>query len=258
MRILLSNDDGIDAPGLAALERHFQGIGEVWVVAPKHPQSAKSHALTMHKGIAIEQQGERRFAISGTPVDTVYVATHSLMGAKPDLVVSGINRGANIGQDVHYSGTVAAAREGVLQGIPALAVSLHVDFSDPIDGHHWDTAGRLARRVASEVLERGLPQDTILNLNVPDVPFSNVHGIRACALGKHHYEALVDRRDDLRGGSYCWLGGPHSDFGPDKNSEGHFVEDGWASLVPLTVQVTATEMIKALAEWNAVDSVQAK
>ena len=258
MRILLSNDDGIDAPGLAALERHLEGLGEIWVVAPKHPQSAKSHALTMHKGLSIEQHAERRFAIAGTPVDTVYVATHDLMGGKADLVVSGINRGANIGQDVHYSGTVAAAREGVLLGIPSLAVSLHVDFSKSIDSHHWNTAGALARRVAGEIVERGLPSDTILNLNVPDIPLETVRGIRACALGKHHYEALVDRRVDPRGGTYCWLGGPHSDFGPDRNTEGRFVEEGWASLVPLTVQVTATSMIGALAEWSAVDSAQSE
>ena len=131
LRILISNDDGIDAPGLRALEVALEGLGEIWVVAPATGQSAKSHALTMHEPLEIQERGPRRLAVTGTPADSVYVAVHRVLTDLPDIVVSGINRGANIGEDVHYSGTVAAAREGVLLGVSALAVSLHVDFKEP-------------------------------------------------------------------------------------------------------------------------------
>jgi len=258
MRILLSNDDGIDAPGLKALEKHLATLGEVWVVAPEAQQSAKSHALTMHKSIRISQRGERRFAVGGTPVDSVYVARHRILPGTPDLVVSGINRGANIGEDVHYSGTVAAAREGVLLGFKAIAVSLHVDFSKPIDTHHWDTAGVLARKLAADVLERGLPSGCLLNLNVPDLPESSLRGVKACSLGHHFYDPLVEERSDPRGGRYFWLGGSHANFGPREPSEGHFVEQGWASLSPLTVQVTERSLLEDLGGWASVDSVHSE
>jgi 5'-nucleotidase len=253
-RILLSNDDGIQAPGLAALEKALQGLGELWVVAPAEPQSAKSHALTLHKSVKISQHGTRRFAVRGTPVDSVYAGIHRLLPGPPDLVVSGINRGANIGEDVHYSGTVGAAREAVLQGYPAIAVSLHVDFAHPIESHNWKTAGEQVRRLAEEVIQRGLAPNCLLNLNVPDVPPAACKGIKACALGHHFYAPLVEERPDPRGDGFFKLGGPHMDFGPQQSSEGHLVESGWASLSPLTVRVTDHAVLNDLVGWLAVDS----
>jgi 5'-nucleotidase len=258
MRILLSNDDGIEAPGLAALERSLLGLGELWVVAPADPQSAKSHALTLHKHVKISEHGPRRFAVHGTPADSVYTAIHHILPGPPDLVVSGINRGANIGEDVHYSGTVAAAREAVLQGYPALAVSLHVDFSWPIASHNWNTAGVQAKRLVKELLVRGLAPNCLLNLNVPDIPLEACKGIKSCALGHHFYGALVEERPDPRGAGFYKLGGPHSNFGSQNPSEGHFVEAGWASLSPLTVRVTDRAVLKELAQWESVDSFHAE
>ena len=255
IRILLSNDDGIDAPGLAALEAVLGDFGEVWVVAPAAQQSAKSHALSMHKPLQVEQRGVRRYAVGGTPVDSVYVAVHSLLPDPPDLVVSGINRGANIGEDIHYSGTVAAAREGVLLGVPAIAFSLHVDFSRPSEAHHWETATLVAQRVIGESLRNPFPRDCVLNVNVPDVPRSALEGIRACEQGHHFYEPLVDLRRDPRGKTYCWLGGAHSNFGEGVDSEGHLVEEGWATISPLTVRVTDHAALNAISAWDGLGSL---
>ena len=255
MRILLSNDDGIDAPGILALERALASIGEVWTVAPAAQQSAKSHALSMHKPVRVEPRGERRFAVAGTPADSVYVAVHHLLPEKPDLVLSGINRGANIGQDVHYSGTVAAAREGVLLGIPALAVSLHVDFARDVSLHHWETGVWAALELIKEGRKKGFPEEAILNINAPDVPVGDLKGLQACELGHHFYEALVDSRRDPRGGNYCWLGGPHANFGDSPNSEGHLVEQNWATVVPLSVRVTHRGVLEQLQGWSGVSSI---
>lgn len=255
MRILLSNDDGIEAPGILALERELSAFGEVWTVAPATQQSAKSHALSMHKPLRVESRGERRFAVAGTPADSVYVGYHKLLPAKPDLVISGINRGANIGQDIHYSGTVAAAREGVLLGVPAIAVSLHVDFSRPVSSHHWESAAWAALLMVKEGQKRGFPAEAILNINVPDLPVEELKGLRACEMGEHFYEALVDDRVDPRGGRYCWLGGPHSDFGGTPESEGHLVEQGWATVVPLSVKVTHRGALEQLRGWSGVSSL---
>jgi 5'-nucleotidase len=257
-RILISNDDGIEAPGLAALEEAMAGLGEVWVVAPADPQSAKSHALTLHKNVQLFQHGPQRFSVGGTPADSVYVGIHHVMPAPPDLVISGINRGANIGEDVHYSGTVAAAREGVLQGYKAIAVSLHVDFSRPIESHNWTTAGQQARRLAAEVLEREIGENCLLNLNVPDIPLDALKGIKACALGHHFYSPLVEEREEPFGKGFYKLGGEHSNFGPDVPSEGHFVEAGWASLSPLTVRVTDRTVLETLGDWQSVDSIHSE
>lgn len=257
-RILISNDDGIDAPGLAALEKALTGLGEIWVVAPADPQSAKSHALTLHKTVKLSEHGPRRFSVGGTPADSVYVGIHRVMPGPPDLVISGINRGANIGEDVHYSGTVAAAREGVLQGYKAIAVSLHVDFSKSIESHNWSTAGAQARRLAAEVLQREVGANCLLNLNVPDIPLKELKGIKACALGHHFYSPLVEERQESSGKDFYKLGGEHADFGPVNPSEGHFVEAGWASLSPLTVRVTDRAVLKTLSQWESVDSVHSE
>jgi 5'-nucleotidase len=212
----------------------------------------------MHKPLRVDVCGERRFAVEGTPADAVYVAIHSLLPERPDLVVSGINRGANIGQDVHYSGTVAAAREGLLQGIPAVAVSLHVDFSRPESSHHWEAAAWAAQQIIREGLKRGFPTDAILNINAPDIPREELKGLQACELGHHVYEFLVDERQDPRGGRYCWLGGPHSNFGATPRSEGHLVEEGWATVVPLEVQVTHHKVLAQLRGWSGIGLLESE
>ena len=250
MRILLSNDDGIDAEGIKAMEEALREFAEVWVVAPISEQSAKSHALTMHKPLRVEQRDSHHFAVGGTPVDCAYMAIHHFLPEPPDLVVSGVNRGANLGDDIHYSGTVAAAREACLLGYPALAVSLHIDFSVPNPRLYWETVTPIACHVAKKIHEEKLPPATLVNLNVPNIPPEQLKGLRTASVGKHHYHALVDERKDPRGKSYFWLGGLHHQFGGEPNTDGHLVEQGYAAMSPIGTDVTRTNMLGRLSGWE--------
>ena len=195
--ILVTNDDGVHAPGLAALAEAMEPLGEVWVVAPEREQSACGHALTLHRPLRPHQWGERRFAVNGTPSDCVNLGVLGFLPERPVLVASGINHGSNLGDDVTYSGTVSAAMEGTLLGVPSIAVSL-------MDGGDVATAGRVARLVAMRVLVEGLPAKTLLNVNVPrETP----RGIRFTRLGHRVYSGKVVEQNDPRGRIHYWLGG---------------------------------------------------
>lgn len=244
MRILLTNDDGIDAPGLAALERALAGLGELWVVAPQKEHSAQSHAFTMHKPLRARPQGERRFACSGTPADCSYLGSHGLLPEPPDLVVSGINRGANLGYDVHYSGTVAAAREAVLHGIPAVAISLNLTGFERAP--EWATAEAVARRVVEGVIADGLEPGILLNVNVPNVAADALKGLRVAPIGARSYHETVARRDDPWGRPYFWIGGLHKAFDQDPDTDGRLCELGWATITPLEVNPTADRALPGL------------
>jgi len=245
MRVLLSNDDGIDAPGLHALERALQPLGEVVVVAPATEQSAKSHSLTMHRPLRVRDAGEGRYAVTGTPADAVYLALHHLVDGPVDLVVSGINRGANLGSDVHYSGTVAAAREACLHGVPSMAVSARL-----LQGSaRFDTAGHVALQVARRLAAAPLPAGVFLNVNVPPVAPDQLGGLRAARLGQRTYAHAVDERTDPRGGAYYWIGGPHLAFEGGDDTDGAVVEAGCASLTPLSADPTQPDQLEALHGW---------
>jgi len=236
MNILLSNDDGIDAPGLIALEAELTSMGwTVWVVAPDSERSAQSHALTMHHALRVETRGPGRWAVSGTPADCVYLALHGLLDERPDFAVAGINNGANLGNDVHYSGTVAAAREACMNALPALSVSLHSASRGP---RIWGPAANLAVEVIAEYASRGLPAGVHLNLNVPNG--ATCMGIRVCGLGPRHYEPLVSVRKDPRGKTYYWIGGPPRPTQGGEGTDVHWVNQGFASLTPLTINSTAS------------------
>jgi len=250
VRILLSNDDGIDAAGLQPLEAALSSLGEVWTVAPAHEQSASSHALTMHHPLRIRRLGERRYSVSGTPADCVYVAIHDLLPGPVGLVVSGINRGGNLGCDVLYSGTVAAAMEGCLMGLPALAVSLTRRGGD--DTWRWDTAAGVALQCARDLVERGLPPEVMLNLNVPSLAPDALRGIVACRLGRRRYHPRVDERVDPRRRRYCWIGGDHDRFEPIPGSDGPAIEEGYATLTPMQPELTAFGLLDALASWPGI------
>ncbi len=236
MRILLSNDDGIDAPGLRALEASVRAAGhDLWVVAPEKERSAQSHALTLHKPLRAKARGAQRFAVSGTPADCVYLARHHLMPEAPELVLSGVNRGANLGKDVHYSGTVAAAREAAMAGLPAIAVSLHL--TGPADHHHYDVAadmvvGDLPRLFAA------ITPGNLLNINVPDRPAEAQRGFLAAPLGDRIYADGVDRRVDPWGRDYFWIGGGHARFSDEPDTDGPKCQDGWATITPLHADPT--------------------
>lgn len=246
MLILLSNDDGIEAAGLRALEAAMADLGDVWTVAPATEQSAKSHSLTMHEPLRVAAHGERRFSVSGTPADSVYLAAHHLLPRKPDLVVSGINRGSNLSNDVMYSGTVAAAREAASFDIPSVAVSLWVQNADP----HWKTAQQVARRVVEETIRRGLPRGVLLNLNVPDVAPEGLKGIRVAPLGRRYYHPTVYENTDPRGRKYYWIGGDHDRFDDLPGTDGPLCEAGFAVVTPLHMDLTAHEVLPAVADWK--------
>lgn len=246
MRILLSNDDGIDARGLAVLFDALEPLGELWVVAPAAEQSAMSHSLTMHRPLRVRERAPRQFSVDGTPADTIYVALHHVLPDPPDIVVSGINRGANLGFDVHYSGTVAAAREACLQGIPAVAVSARIDDAPP----RYDTAGIVARKVVERVAADGLDPGVLLNVNVPCVAPEDLLGLRAAVLGRRLYASSVDLRHDPRGKPYVWIGGPHQGFdGPD-NADGRCVDAGYATITPLGVDPTDYRTLERTRDWT--------
>jgi 5'-nucleotidase len=247
MDILVSNDDGIDAPGIAALAEVASAFGTVWVVAPDRERSAQSQALTMHQMLRVNELGPRRFSVSGTPADCVYLAVHHLLPRPPSIVLSGVNNGSNIGNDVFYSGTVAAAMEACLAGYPAIAFSLHrgAGASRP-----WATAEMVARRLIADVLADGLPPRTMLNVNVPDVEPAALRGVRAAVLGRRRYHALVDRRLDPRGRPYYWIGGDHAAFESVPGSDGPLVEQGFATFTPLQPDHTARDTFDRVAVWG--------
>lgn len=247
VRILVSNDDGIEAPGIAALAAAMGDLGEVWVVAPESERSAQSHALTMHKPLRASQRGERTWAISGTPADCVYFAMNHLMPDRPDVVVSGINNGSNLGNDVFYSGTVAAAMEGCFHGVAAVALSLH--RPTPIPERHWETAQIVARRVVRQVLE-GVPPRLLLNVNIPNVPANELRGLKAAILGERRYAPMVALRTDPRGREYFWIGGDHEEFVPIPDSDGPAIEQGWATVTPIHPDLTMRSYVATVRGWT--------
>jgi 5'-nucleotidase len=235
---LLSNDDGVASGGLAAMREALQQRFDVVVLAPETEQSASSHALSLHRPLRLRKIEEGLFALDGTPADCVYVALHGgtrVVSRRPDLVVSGINRGLNLGQDVFYSGTVAAAREGALRGIPALAVSAHPHADLP-------AVAALATRIGVELVERGKrrgpgaeARKVLLNLNVPRRWTGEV---RAAKVGSRIYEEAVDFRTDPRGREYLWLGGPGVRHERAAGTDTDAYDDGAASITPLVLDLT--------------------
>jgi len=253
MRILLSNDDGIHAAGLEAMYRELKKLGKVWVVAPLEERSTTGHSLTIHKPLRMIDFGDRHYGVSGSPADCVYLGIREVIGAMPDLVVSGINRGGNLGQDVFYSGTVSAAREACILGIPAMAVSLAVDFSKdlPESRRNYATAAKIAVRAIRTLKKSPLPLHTLLNLNVPDSPLSKVKGIRLARQGFRHYSGTILKRKDHRGRDYFWVGGQYLGFKKEQGTDVSAIDAGYAALTPLKLDTTNNAHLAALtAIWR--------
>lgn len=248
MLILVTNDDGIEAPGLAALALALAPLGRVVVLAPSQERSAQSHALTMHEPLRVQGFGPDRYSCTGQPADCVYLGVHHICPERPRLVVSGVNRGSNLGDDVHYSGTVGAAEEAALMGIPSLAVSLHTEAARAPE-HHYDTAAQLARRVAVQLLANPLPPRVFLNLNVPDRPLAEVPGIRVARLGRREYRPLVAQSQDPRGRDYYWVGGAPMGFDTADGTDGALFALGFATLTPLHPDHTHRDSLAALGAW---------
>jgi 5'-nucleotidase len=242
--ILVSNDDGVRARGCVRLREAMAQVGDAYTVAPEREQSANSHSLTLHRPLRHRQLEEGVHAIDGTPADCVYVALYhgTLLPRRPDLVVSGINSGPNLGSDTHYSGTVAAAREGALRGIPSIAFSNFGDLDLDIAG---DIAAKIARRLLSATQPPGSP--VLLNVNFPPTP---PKGVRATRLGRRLYADEVLVRNDPRGREYIWIGGPGARHEHFEGSDTEAIEDGYVSVTPLMIDVTHAEHL-GLAAWVA-------
>jgi 5'-nucleotidase len=244
-RILLSNDDGVHAPGLRALERVARTISkDVWVVAPETEQSGASHSLTLHRPLRVRKLGPRKFAVDGTPTDSVLLAiNHILADKKPDLVLSGFNRGGNLGEDISYSGTVAAAMEATILGVPAVALSL---LAEDEESARWKTAAIHLPGVLKGLASVGWPSTVFINVNFPDIPANKVTGIRVTRLGRRKLgDELVERKDP-RGRSYFWIGVMRMEEEAKPGTDLAAVIEGAISVTPAYLSLTPGPMLQRL------------
>lgn len=250
--ILLTNDDGIYAPGINAMRQtleQLEGV-DVWSVAPDRERSASGHAITMYRPLfpleaKLEGALSPCFSVTGTPADSAKLAIEALLPQRPDLVISGINRGANLGTDLFYSGTVAAALEGPILGIPAIAVSLD-SYTIP----DYSAASSFTARLALKVLAEGLPEGTLLNVNVPALPADHIKGVRITRMGRRLYRDQWDRRTDPRGRTYYWLAGVLDEVNNGPDSDVVAVEEGYISVTPVQLDLTRYDEVARLKGWN--------
>ena len=243
--ILVSNDDGIRAAGLQALVAGLEPLGEVVVVAPDRERSATGHSLTLTRPLRVNMLEANWYSVDGTPTDCITLAVMELLPRKPALVAAGINHGSNLGDDVTYSGTVASAMEATLQGIPAFAISIAGS-----DGLDFSVASGCARRLAKEVLKQGLPTDTLLNINVPNLPAEAIRGWAVTRQGRRVYSETVVRKTDPRGQAYYWIGGASCTWRPDTETDYDALQRGWVSLTPLHLDLTNHRALDDLRRWR--------
>src|SRR3990167_3238865 len=259
MRILISKDDGIYSPGIAVLEKSLKGSGEITVVAPAQERSTAGHSLTLHKPLRIEEVNEGHYAINGTPADCIWLGIRKILnGKKPDVVFSGINQGGNLGYDIHYSGTVAAAREACLLGIPAVAISLAI-FGER-KGAHYETAARFAAKLLHEMSSYAeknkiafgkiFPFGVFLNANIPNLPESEIKGVKVAKMGHRIYSEGIIEKVDPRGQPYYWIGGEYQGFKDIDESDCKIIDEGYISLTPLQVNSTDPNFYETLLKWD--------
>lgn len=252
MKILLSNDDGVNAPGLAMLASVLGTMAEITVVAPDRDRSAASNSLTLDLPLRITRQPNGFYAVNGTPTDSVHLAVTGWLDQHPDMVIAGINSGANLGDDVLYSGTVAAAMEGRFLGYPAMAISLVSDPNHIKTEHtHYETAAEIARFLLEKLLKDPLPRETILNVNVPDRPLSDILGIKVARLGHRHLAEEVIESVDARGKPIYWIGpaGREQDAGP--GTDFHAISQGYVSITPIKTDLTDYKALDSISDWIA-------
>lgn len=243
--ILITNDDGIDAEGMKALCRSLEEIGTIFIVAPEQEQSASSHAITLDKPLRIKEYNPNKFGVSGTPTDCVLLAVHAILERNPDLIVSGINHGPNMGEDVTYSGTVAAAIEGSILGIPSMAVS--IASWEPVS---FAEAAAASKYLACKMLDPSIPKASLWNVNVPPADMYRIKGIKITKLGSRTYKDIIIRKKDPRGRDYFWIGGEEPGWSIEDNTDFKAVTSGYISLTPLRLDLTDYKNIVELKEWN--------
>lgn len=249
MRILVTNDDGIDAPGLEIAESIARTLtDDVWVVAPAQEQSGASHALTLTNPVRLKQRDERHFSLTGTPTDCVMLAVaHLLKDKKPDLVLSGVNRGVNVAEDVTYSGTVAGAMEGCTLGLAAIALSQGYPFEERQRPMHWACARTHGPKVVAKLLEAGWPEGVLINVNFPDCPPEEVQGMELAVQGKRQtQQVIVEGRTDLRGFGYYWIGFKREPYSTAAGSDLTALMDKKIAITPLQLDLTETNTLQAL------------
>jgi 5'-nucleotidase len=244
MKILVTNDDGILSEGIKALAESLGTLGEVWLVAPDRERNAISHALTLHRPLRMLSSAPRHYVVNGTPSDCVNLGVHFILKEKPALIVSGINKGSNLGDDSNYSGTVAAAVEGALMGIPSFAISLEArkDFK-------FMPAAGFALRLARVILQRGLPQGTLLNVNVPNSEGRELMHYRITTLGKHRHHNTIVEKVDPRGLNYYWIGRKDEVSEEDDSSDLNAIRQKLISITPFQVDRTHYASLDELRQW---------
>ena len=245
MRVLLSNDDGVDAQGLVCLQQVMATLGEVVVMAPDRDRSGSSHALTLDNPLRVKELAENTYSVAGTPTDCVHIALTGFLEQEPDLVISGINLGANMGDDVLYSGTVAAAMEGHNVGLPAMAFSLA--------GHeYFETAAEIAKRLVVRWQAQRLPVSMLLNVNVPDRPLAEIRGFQITRLGNRHRAEHVHRSCDPRGREIFWVGAAGAEQDAGEGTDFNAVKESYVSVTPLQLDMTYYSAFEPIADWLSV------
>ncbi len=252
--ILVTNDDGIDSPGLLALKQALTEVGQVSVIGPDHNWSAAGHSKTMHKPLRINKvhlaDGDHAYATDGAPSDCVAIAILGFLQQKIDLVVSGVNKGSNMGDDITYSGTVAAAMEGIIWGVPAIAVSLDGYVPEEPELNNFALAARAAARVAGRVLRDGWQADTLLNINVPNVEEAEIKGLEITRLGRRGYQDELIVRTDPFGRRYYWIGGGRPTMVNEPGTDIRAIADGKISVTPIHLDLTNHALVATLSEWK--------
>jgi len=244
-KILLSNDDGIRSEGLRALYEALKNFADVTVVAPDRERSAVGRALTLHRPLRCEKVDENWYAVDGTPTSCVYIGIHAIMKEKPDMVLGGINRGPNLGEDITYSGTVSIAMEGALLGIPSVAFSL-ATFKDFL----WESAAKWAVRITKKVYERGIPKGCCLNVNIPNLPYGEVKGVKVTRQGKKDYTEKVEERRDPWGRVYYWIGGEEPNWKAEPGTDYWAIKNGFVSITPIHLDLTDYRALKELKNYE--------
>jgi 5'-nucleotidase len=244
--ILVTNDDGIYSKGIFALAKTLQGIGDVFVVAPDREKSAIAHSLTLHRPLRVEKIRKNFYAVDGTPADCVHLGVNTILPKRPQLIVSGINKGGNLGDDITYSGTVSAAFEGTLLGIPSFAISL-------VSRSHFkfDVAARFALRVARYIIKKGLPKDTFLNINVPNLNEKEIKSYKITQQGRwvRNGSGVIEKMDP-RGKKYYWIGGGQLVFDKRRDTDMEAVSKSYISITPLNLDLTNYPSIRELKKWK--------
>lgn len=244
MKILISNDDGVHAPGLEALYDALKDLGEVTVVAPDRNLSGASSSLTLTNPLRLQKHKNGFYSVNGTPTDCVHLAINQLLSEPPDIVVAGINHGANLGDDTFYSGTVSAAAEGRHLGLPAVAMSLTSRKEDNLV-----TAAKVARQVIEHIVEHPIPSDQILNVNVPDVAFSDIEKFEVTRLGRRHKAEMMQKQQDPWGRDIYWYGTLGQELDAGEGTDFFAINNNRVSITPLHIDMTAYNSIETVANW---------